>query len=390
MYENDETITVETGSISMNKHSETLCGDWFKVYDNPDKKTIVLSDGLGSGVKANILSTLTSTILGNMLSKNMQLDECIDTVAATLPMCKERKLAYSTFTVLELKNGQAYLVQYDNPNAIILRDGKRLTYNYNVHFVNEKEIHESRITLQEGDIIILMTDGITNAGIGKLSPNGWHISEIVGFLESIDTKQMSASHIAARMLNCSLTLSEDSLDDDATVFVVKIRPRKVVNMLIGPPENKEDDNKILKIFFSKNGKSVVCGGSTANVVSKYLNKPIRVIQDSGNAEIPDMSSIEGVDYVTEGIITLKKVMELITDYSENPMNCLNILRSKNPASMLANLLIEEATDINIYFGMSENAAHQGTDFDFDAKLALVKQLEECLNKMGKSVKLSFC
>lgn len=390
MYENDETITVETGSISMNKHSETLCGDWFKVYDNPDKKTIVLSDGLGSGVKANILSTLTSTILGNMLSKNMQLDECIDTVAATLPMCKERKLAYSTFTVLELKNGQAYLVQYDNPNAIILRDGKRLTYNYNVHFVNEKEIHESRITLQEGDIIILMTDGITNAGIGKLSPNGWHISEIVGFLESIDTKQMSASHIAARMLNCSLTLSEDSLDDDATVFVVKIRPRKVVNMLIGPPENKEDDNKILKLFFSKNGKSVVCGGSTANVVSKYLNKPIRVIQDSGNAEIPDMSSIEGVDYVTEGIITLKKVMELITDYSENPMNCLNILRSKNPASMLANLLIEEATDINIYFGMSENAAHQGTDFDFDAKLALVKQLEECLNKMGKSVKLSFC
>jgi len=235
-----------------------------------------------------------------------------------------------------------------------------------------------------------MTDGVTNAGIGKLAQSGWQHSEIVAFLERLDTKQMSASHIAAQIVNCSLTLSEDSLDDDATVFVVKVRSREVVNMLIGPPENKEDDNKVLKLFFSKNGKTVICGGSTASVVSKYLNKPMRVIQDSGNVEIPDMASIQGVDYVTEGIITLKKVVELIQNYLENPMYCLNISKSKDPASVLALLLIEGATDVNIYFGMSENAAHQGTDIDFDAKLALIKQLEEFLSKMGKSVRISFC
>ena len=390
MYERDESLTIETGYTSMNKHSETLCGDWFKVFENPDRKIIVLSDGLGSGVKANILSTLTSTILGTMLYKNMPLDECIETVATALPMCKERRLAYSTFTVLEITKGQAYLVQYDNPSAIILREGKNLSYNYNVHFANEKEIHESRIILQKDDIIVLMTDGVTNAGIGKLTQNGWQHSEIIEFLERLDTKQMSAVHIAAQIVNCSLTLSEDSLDDDATVFVVKIRSRVVVNMLVGPPENKEDDNKVLKLFFSKNGKTVVCGGSTASVVSKYLNKPMRVIQDSGNEEIPDMALIEGVDYVTEGIITLKKVVELIESCSKNPMCCLNISKSRDPASLLAILLIEEATDVNIYFGMSENVAHQGTDVDFDTKLALIKELEECLNEMGKSVKISFC
>ena len=390
MYDNDESLTVETGYTSINKHSETLCGDWFKVFENPGKKTIVLSDGLGSGVKANILSTLTATILGTMLSKNMPLDECIDTVATALPMCKERKLAYSTFTVLEITNGQAYLVQYDNPSAIILREGKMLSYNFNVHFVGVKEIHESRIILQKDDIIVLMTDGVTNAGIGKLAPNGWQHFEIVTFLERLDTKQMSATHIAAQIVNCSLILSEDSLDDDATVFVVKVRSREVVNMLIGPPENREDDNKVLKLFFSKSGKTVICGGSTASVVSKYLNKPMRVIQSSGNEEIPDMASIEGVDYVTEGIITLKKVVELIRDYSKNSIYCLNISKSKDPASSLALLLIEVATDVNIYFGMSENVAHQGTDIDFDTKLALIKQLEECLNEMGKSVKISFC
>ena len=390
MYENDESLRIETGYTSLNKHSETLCGDWFKVFENLNKKTIVLSDGLGSGVKANILSTLTSTILGTMLSKNMPLDECIDTVATALPMCKERKLAYSTFTVLELTRGQAYLVQYDNPSAIILRKGEMLPYNFNVHFVGEKEIHESRIILQKDDIIVLMTDGVTNAGIGKLSPNGWQHSEIITFLERIDTKQMSATHIAAQLVNCSLTLSEDSLDDDATVFVVKVRSREVVNMLIGPPENREDDNKVLKLFFSKSGKTVICGGSTASVVSKYLNKPIRVIQDSGNEEIPDMASIEGVDYVTEGVITLKKVVELIQDYLKNSIYCLNISKSKEPASSLALLLIEEATDVNIYFGMSENVAHKGTDINFKSKLALIKQLEESLNEMGKSVKISFC
>lgn len=390
MYEMDESLTVETGYTSINKHSETLCGDWFKVFENPDKKIFVLSDGLGSGVKANILSTLTSTILGTMLSKNMPLDECISTVATALPMCKERRLAYSTFTVLELTNGQAHLVQYDNPSAIILRKGKSLSYNCNIQFAHEKEIHESRIILQKDDIIVLMTDGVTNAGIGKLAPNGWQHSEIVAFLERLDTKQMSASRIAAQIVNCSLTLSEDSLDDDATVFVVKVRSREVVNMLIGPPENKEDDNKVLKLFFSKNGKTVICGGSTASVVSKYLNKPVMIIQGSGNEEVPNMSSIEGVDYVTEGIVTLKKVVELILKFSKNPMYCLNISKSKDPASLLALLLIEEATDVNIYFGMSENVAHQGTDIDFDTKLALIKQLEECLNKIGKSVKISFC
>ncbi|WP_160691141.1 PP2C family protein-serine/threonine phosphatase [Clostridium sp. C2-6-12] len=390
MYEKDEALTIETGYASINKHSETLCGDWFKVFENPDKKIIVLSDGLGSGVKANILSTLTSTILGTMLSKNMPLDDCIETVATALPMCKERRLAYATFSVLELTNGQAYLVQYDNPSAIILRNGKRLSYNYNVHFVKEKEIHESRILLQKEDIIILMTDGVTNAGIGKLAPNGWRNSEIEEFLERLDTKQMSPAHIAAQIVNCSLTLSEESLDDDATVFVVKVRDREVVNMLIGPPENKEDDNKVLNLFFSKSGKKVICGGSTAKVVSNYLKKPIRVMQGSGNEEIPDMSSIEGLDYVTEGIITIKKVVELIENYIKNPMSCIKLCKSKDPASLLALLLIEEATDVNIYFGMSENAAHEGTDIDFDAKLALTKQLEEGLNKMGKNVKISFC
>ena len=381
---------VETGWASINKHDETLCGDFFKIFENNGRKVFVLSDGLGSGVKANILATLTTTILGTMLSRGIPLDECINTVATTLPLCRIRRLAYSTFTVLQLEHSTAYLVQYCNPSVIMLRKGQNVNYPDNTHFIGEKEIHESHIPIVTGDIFVLMSDGITNAGVGKLAPNGWKRDDLVAFLERLDTARMSASHIAAQIVNACLTLSEDSLEDDATVLVIKFRDRSVVNMLVGPPENKEDDNRVLKLFFAKEGTRVVCGGSTAHAVSKYRQKPLTVVADSQTEEIPAMSRIEDVDYVTEGVITLNKVLELCRKVLENPLTLLSFCHKKDAASVLSLLLIETATDINIYFGMAANSAHEGTEFDFPAKLSLIRQIEECLRQMNKNVKISFC
>ncbi len=389
MFETDFQF-LETGWTSVNKHDEKLCGDFFKVFENNDKRVFVLSDGLGSGVKANILSTLTTTILGTMLSRGIPLDECINTVATTLPVCRTRRLAYSTFTVLQIEHGTAYLVQFSNPAAVLLRNGKNVNYPHNIHYIGEKEIHETHIPILTGDVLVLMSDGITNAGVGKLAPNGWKREDLIDFLERLDTANMSASQIAARIVNCCLTLSEDSLDDDTTVLVVKLRNRTVANMLVGPPENKEDDNRVLKLFFAKEGIRIVCGGSTAHAVSKYQQKPLFTIEESKNGEIPVMSRMENVDYVTEGVITLKKVLELCRAYLKDPFTLLRFCTKKDAASVLATLLIETATDINIYFGMAANDAHEGTEFDFQAKLSLIKQLEECLQQMQKHVKISFC
>ena len=381
---------METGWASVNKHDEKLCGDFFKIFENNGKKVVVLSDGLGSGVKANILSTLTATILGTMLSRGVPLEHCINTVATTLPVCRMRRLAYSTFTVLQIERNLAYLVQYCNPAVILLRRGKNFEYPDNIRFVGEKEIHESHVAIAAGDILVLMSDGITNAGVGKLAPNGWKREELVAFLERLDTARLSASHIAAKIVDCCLTLSENSPDDDTTALVIKFRDRSVVNMLVGPPENKEDDNRILKLFFAKEGIRVVCGGSTARAVSKYQRKPLAVIEDSQTEEIPAMSRIENVDCVTEGAVTLKKVLELCSACAENPLELLRFCKKQDAASVLALLLVETATDINIYFGMAANQAHEGPEFDFQAKLSLIKQLEACLQRMNKNVKVSFC
>ena len=381
---------LESGWASLNKHDEKLCGDFFRSFDNNGKKVFVLSDGLGSGVKANILSTLTATILGTMLSRGIPLDECISTVATTLPVCRQRKLAYSTFTVLQIEHRMAYLVQYCNPPVILLRRGRNLDYAHGVHFIGEKEILESHIPIATGDILILTSDGVANAGVGKLAPNGWRREELIAFLERLDTAKLSASHIAAQIVDCCRTLSEESLDDDASVLVVKFRERSVVNILAGPPENREDDNRVLKLFFAKEGIRVVCGGTTAQAVSKFQGKPLTVIEESDTPEIPAMYRMENVDYVTEGVITLKKVLELCRRHLTDPLGLLELRRKKDAASVLALVLIETATDVNIYFGMAANEAHEGTEFDFQVKLSLIRQLEECLRQMDKNVKISFC
>ena len=132
-----ENFFIESGHASVNKHDESLCGDSYYITKDGGKLTVVLSDGLGSGVKANILSTLTSTILSTLMSRKLPVDECIETVASTLPMCRERKLAYSTFTMLQVESMQARLVQYDNPRAILLRNGKNVDYNTTVRFIGE-------------------------------------------------------------------------------------------------------------------------------------------------------------------------------------------------------------------------------------------------------------
>ena len=381
---------LESGWASLNKHDEKLCGDFFRSFENNGKKVFVLSDGLGSGVKANILSTLTATILGTMLSRGIPLDECISTVATTLPVCRQRKLAYSTFTVLQIENSMAYLVQYCNPPVILLRQGRNVNYPHDIHFIGEKEILESHIPIATGDILILTSDGVANAGVGKLAPNGWQRGELVAFLERLDTATLSASHIAAQIVDCCRTLSEESLDDDASVLVVKFRERSVVNILAGPPENREDDNRVLKLFFAKAGLRVVCGGTTAQAVSKFQGKPLTVIEESDTPEIPAMYRMENVDYVTEGVVTLKKVLELCRRHLADPLGLLELRRKKDAASVLARVLIETATDVNIYFGMAANEAHEGTEFDFQVKLSLIRQLEECLRLMDKNVKISFC
>ena len=376
--------------ISRNKNGETLCGDQCVLEWADDDATVILSDGLGSGVKANILSTLTATMLTTMLKGNVPIEECVTTVAETLPMCKERKLAYATFTILQTNGSRVRLIQYDNPSAVFVHDGAVAKYNYSVNFIQEKELHESHLHFDTGDMLVLFSDGVSEAGRGVTTDAGWAQQDIEDFILRNYTPDVSAQRMAASILSTVKTLDLDAMHDDTTVVVARLRERCPVNIMIGPPESKDDDLSTMRLFFGKEGKHVVCGGSTAKAVAEYLGVKVRTLPGSGTEEVPPMSEIHGVDLTTEGVVTINATMERIKAYLADGMYTLELARGKDGASRLALLLLEEATEINVLFGNAINLAQQDGDFGFERKLQLVQELRDMLTMAGKTVKMSIC
>ena len=386
-------LCADIGYKSINHHGEELCGDHIDIVEPSDDSTvIVLSDGLGSGVKASILSTLTSKIISTMLAEGLSLEECVETIAATLPVCSVRGVAYSTFTIIHLKNNQtAELIQYDNPHAIIIRDEKNWDYPKTEINIGGKQIFKSVIKLQENDVFVAMSDGCPHAGIGMLYNFGWKREDIIDFVETLVPAGYTAKTLSTMIVDECDNLYGHQPGDDATACVVKIRKRVPMNMLFGPPANRDDADRMMSLFFSKEGKHIICGGTTSSIAAKFLRKPLRATLNFEQSDVPPIAELEGVDLVTEGVITVNKVVEYANDYLGENKHYEHWSFKKDGASRICRLLFEEATDINFYVGRAINPAHQNPDLpiNFNIKMNLVEELSKCLKKMGKKIKVSY-
>ncbi len=386
-------LCAEIGYKSINHEGEQLCGDHVDVVEQGEDSTvIVLADGLGSGVKASILSTLTSKIISTMMAAGLSLEECVSTIAATLPICSVRGVAYSTFTIIHLlHNTQAELIQYDNPHVILLRDNQNFDYPKTELNIGGKKVYKSVIFLKENDTFIAMSDGCPHAGIGLAYNFGWKREEIIEFLEPLTYSDFTAKTLATILIDEVNKLYGEKPGDDATACVVRIRKRAPVNILFGPPSNRDDVNRMMSLFFSKEGRHIICGGTTSSIAAKYLGKPLKPSLSFESSDIPPTAELEGVDLVTEGVITVNKVVEYAKDYLKDNESYTHWGYKRDGASLICRLLFEEATDINFYVGRAVNPAHQNPDLpiNFNIKMNLVEELSGCLRQMGKRIKVSY-
>lgn len=386
-------LCADIGYKSINHYGEQLCGDHVDIIERDDGSTvIVLADGLGSGVKASILSTLTSKIISTMMAEGLSLEDCVQTIAATLPICSVRGVAYSTFTIIHLINNEtAELIQYDNPQIILIRDGENYDYPKTEMNIDGKKILRSTIKLRENDLFVAMSDGCPHAGIGTSYNFGWKREDIISYLEPLSSAGYTAKILSTILVDECNSLYGEQPGDDATACVVRIRKRNPMNILFGPPSNRDDCDRMMSLFFSKEGKHIICGGTTSSIAAKYLHKPIRASLNYEKSDVPPIAEIEGVDLVTEGVITVNKVLTYAKDYlDENKM--YDQWNFKNDgASLICRLLFEEATDINFYVGRAINPAHQNPDLpiNFSIKMNLVEELSKCLKQMGKRIKVSY-
>jgi hypothetical protein len=388
------SLFIETSYDSLNRFGEELCGDKVEIIRNDDSLTVVLADGLGSGVKANILSTLTSKIIGTMLTKGASIDEAVETVINTLPVCRDRGIAYSTFTILQISNnGKGYLVEFDNPSIFHFKKGKYCKIEKQYREIGGKKIKESRFDVVPDDVFVMVSDGAVHAGVGSTLNLGWQWDNIRKYLEKTYKCDISAKNISKLLVAVCDNLYAQKPGDDTTVVAVKVRKPAKVSIMVGPPAKLEQDNYVVDRFISQEGKKVVCGGTTSQIVSRELGRDLVTNLNYFSPDVPPSAEIEGIDLTTEGVLTISKALELVRKYisSESTLQDISNVNKPDAASRLAKILLLDSTTIHFFVGRALNLAHQNADFPLNMgiKLKLVGEIAECLESFGKQVLLEY-
>ncbi|HSV30399.1 MAG TPA: SpoIIE family protein phosphatase [Atribacteraceae bacterium] len=380
-------LFVEVGYAQAAKKGEELCGDSVGV-EKDDRSTIIAwSDGLGSGVKANILATLTTRIIVSMLKRSASLEEVVATLAETLPVCKVRKIAYSTFSVIQIfKDGEAYLAEYDNPPVFWIRSGRIMHLEKRQRKIGNRTVTESNIMLQKNDWLVGLTDGVVHAGIGGVWNLGWRWEKIGSFLETAINDHIDAEFLSRKVIDTTLSLYKGVPGDDTTCLVAKVRNPYRVVVWAGPPEDGKRDEALVNKFIAFPGKKAACGGTTGNILARSLGKKIEVDLNSLREDIPPVGMIEGIDLVTEGILTLAGVLRLL----KQGVTISDVTYKNDGISRLLSLLLE-SDEITFFAGRAINPAHQNPKLsgELSLKSRILEEVAEELRKRNKSVRMEY-
>ncbi|NLW29918.1 MAG: SpoIIE family protein phosphatase [Fibrobacter sp.] len=388
----EKELFLEVFSDSHCKWNQRVCGDTFiaKRIKEERRTVAVLSDGLGSGIKAHVLSTLTATMALKYMANCLNIEKAASVIMQTLPVCKKRKISYATFTIIDISaNQKVNIVEYDNPSYLLVRNGYLIPVNKNrsvLHNENrEVNLYFSSFDIQQGDRIIFHSDGLNQSGMGKQStPFGWGEEGVrnsaTGLI--IQKPTISARSLAKYMVEKAIQNDDWKCGDDTTCAVIYYRkPRKLL-VISGPPLDRENDPLLGEIFNSFDGTRIVCGGTTAKIISRVLDKKLIMDFKKLHPQVPPTSIMEGADLVTEGIITLTKAIEYLCQDT--------IPDTSDGAARFADLLIN-SDEISFIIGTRFNEANRyqnGKTIEF--RDTVINKISEILeNKYLKNTSIRY-
>ncbi len=377
----------EVGIAQLSKRGEELCGDSVQVVKTGTHTIIVLSDGLGSGVKANILSTMTTKIASSMLQRGIPLSDVVDTIAQTLPVCRVRKIAYSTLQIIKIaRDGETTVVEFDSPASFLIRNGHIVPFPTQERVVAGKTLRVGQLHLQEGDMLVAVSDGVIHAGIGGLLKLGWGWQGVMNQLALTCHTERTADEIGRELIACCEGYYLGKPGDDCTAVAVRLRQPLRLTLMTGPPVDQNTDERLVKRLLSAAGKKVVSGGTTANIVSRVMGKPVVVDLTYPNPDIPPTGSIEGIDLVTEGVLTLNAVAERLQSKQLHYLHS----RLQDGATLLMKMLLE-ADEIDVLAGKAINPAHQNPHLpvQINLKAQVIDKLICSLRDIGKTVTIEW-
>lgn len=387
---------IEAELCQEQKANQNVCGDSCesRKLKEEDRLITVLSDGLGSGVKANILATMTSSMALQFTAKNDPLEHTADFIMNTLPIDSKRQISYSTFSILDINCvGDASIVEYDNPPILIFRNGDFVDLNPTVKNVQRPdgipaEVKYSNLTLLKEDRIIMVSDGITQSGIGTTkTPFGWEIEGLKDFIRQNITScpDLSARQLARKIMQRAKANDANSFKDDATCQVIYCRePRKLV-LASGPPYYKNCDSLLAERIDHFKGKKIICGGTTSKIISRELKRDIHIELNNYNPELPPIAEMQGIDLITEGILTLGKVSSLLEQLNTNTIT------GDGPAERMVRLMLD-SDSILILAGTQINNAHQDPNLPVELEIRrnIIKKIAAILeDKFLKTLEIEY-
>lgn len=375
------SLICEVGKTQLIKHGEVTCGDSVEIVRDPDETVVVLSDGLGSGVKANILSNLTTKIISKMVSSHVSLEDIVETIVGTLPVCSVRHVAYSTFTILKITpDGQVDIIDFDGLPPIHISKGFVNVVERTSREVAGKKINEAHLQLKEDDYLLITSDGVTEAGLGLTLPLGLQTSGLVKALKENVKLNHSAQDLVDQVIGICMSYYISQPGDDTTAVAVHMRQARECALLTGLPVDKKDDARMVEEFLKSKGHKIICGGTTAQVFARETGRELENVDDNLSVDdIPPISKINGVDLVTEGIITMNRCTELLEKEQQEQL-------PKNGATMLLHELLY-ADRINIFFGTQLNEAYEQIKPGIRLRAAVIEKLTAQLQKLGKEVNI---
>ena len=381
---------IDIACAQRKKYNQNAYGDFFTStrFPNMNRIVAVLSDGLGSGIKANILACMTSKMLLKFLENNSDIENSCEIIMNSLPVCKVRGISYSTFSAIDCyENGKAKIVEEGNPDFIWIRNGEVLKPEYQVieskDFKNRK-MRVYNIQLEKFDRIIFCSDGATQVAMGtKLYPLGLERNGLINIiLKKLESNpEISSKDLSEYLVKqIELIAPNRELKDDTSIVSLYCRNPRESLIFTGPPYHQDKDNYYAKTFEFK-GKKAISGGTTANIISRELNIPVTTDMATATGKLPGLSKMEGVDLVTEGILTLTKALEYLETGKPE----------KNAAKILMDFMLDSDC-INFLVGAQMNKAHYDPNLPIEIEIRknIIKQMAKVLEeKYLKKVKVQF-
>ena len=393
-------ICIDIDYSQIYKNGQKIGGDVFLLDRAPGSNiiTATLSDGLGSGVKANVLASMTSHMATKMSFSPLELGHSAEIIMDTLPVDKEKGISYSTFTIAKIvfNNDKSFinveLVEYDNPESLRFRgsetvewdkvwDRSRVTLNRK-KAVKSEIVFSSTFSMEEGDRLIFFSDGVAQSGVslgrmpheqqqpkyyggalpsstralaagrGIASSDEWGVENVKVFVRDLLERQPDIDSRALSRAIVTEAYKRDSFkaNDDITCAVIAVRKPNRALLVTGAPRQKSSDKRLAEIVRDYEGKTIVCGGTTSKIVARELGRDIKADRRPAG-KLPPGALIEGVDLVTEGMLTLTEVAErlegkvLLKDMPEDSAKrIIGILREMDQLEIIMGTQINNDTD----------------------------------------------